>query len=104
MNVRHIKISVPAAVCVEWVTSSEVKVKSKNRLIQGADYCCLMDCVELKKVSLVCVGGVAEAKCLGVEVDAVFEPVVRWMRENVCRGPGKVLVVEHVEGVGMGGW
>ncbi|PVI05461.1 hypothetical protein DM02DRAFT_650798 [Periconia macrospinosa] len=103
-NLRHVKISVPVALCVQWVSSREVRVKSKNQVVLGADYCCLMDCEKLKKVSLVCVGGAVEAKCLGVQVDAVFEPVVTWIRENVCRGPGKMLVVEHVEHEGIGGW
>lgn len=57
----------------------------------------MMDCDGLEKVTLVSHGGGVEAKSLGVEVDVIFQSVARWLQQHVCRGPNKVLVVEHVE-------
>ncbi|KAF2635202.1 hypothetical protein P280DRAFT_197716 [Massarina eburnea CBS 473.64] len=100
-SLRQVKIEVPASACVEW-EDGKLRVKQKKYIIDTIDLCCLLDCENLKKVTLSCWGGAQEAKTMDLQVDAVFEPVVLWVQQNICRGSGVRLLVEHGKGLGLG--
>jgi hypothetical protein len=97
-SVRHIKIEIPASTCVEK-SGGYLRVRQKKHTMEYIDLCCLMDCEMLEKVTLSCRGGAREAKNMSIALDAVFEPILLWVRHNICRGSGIKLVVEHVHRV-----
>ncbi|KAF1948764.1 hypothetical protein CC80DRAFT_583486 [Byssothecium circinans] len=102
-SLRQIKIEIPASSCVEWV-DGQLCVRQKKHIIDNLDFCCLLDCLSLEKVTLSCWGGLLEAKKLGIALDAVFEPIIMWVQHNICRGSGIALVVEHVRAIPTKRW